>query len=78
MGGRLGRLAEAVDAGDLAAHGVPVEALHKGAAAVAAVAEDLAAASVLVKTALVATGCYFLILPLFREGGAIAKGNLDG
>lgn len=49
-----------------------------GAAAVAAVAQDLAAASVLVKTALVATGCYFLILPLFREGGAIAKGNVDG
>ncbi|MBG0796794.1 phosphatidylcholine synthase [Methylocystis sp. L43] len=49
-----------------------------GAAAVAAVAQDLAAASVLVKTALVATGCYFLALPLFREGGAIAKGNVDG
>ena len=49
-----------------------------GAAAIAAVAQDLAAASVLVKTALVATGCYFLILPLFREGGAIAKGEVDG
>ncbi|ULO23635.1 phosphatidylcholine synthase [Methylocystis sp. SB2] len=49
-----------------------------GAAAIAAVAQDLAAASVLVKAALVATGCYFLTLPLFREGGAIAKGEVDG
>ncbi len=48
------------------------------AAAIAAVAQDLAAASFGVKTALVATGCYFLALPLFREGGAIAKGEVDG
>lgn len=48
-----------------------------GAAAIAAVAQDLAAASFSVKAALVATGCYFLALPLFREGGAIAKGEVD-
>ncbi len=48
------------------------------AAAIAAVAQDLAAASFGVKAALVATGCYFLALPLFREGGAIAKGEVDG
>ncbi len=47
------------------------------AAAIAAVAQDLAA-SFGVKAALVATGCYFLALPLFRKGGAIAKGALDG
>jgi phosphatidylcholine synthase len=49
-----------------------------GAAAIAAVAQDLAAASFTVKAALVATGCYFLAVPLFREGGAIAKGEGDG
>ncbi|PPD04880.1 MAG: phosphatidylcholine synthase [Methylocystis sp.] len=49
-----------------------------GAAAIAAVAQDLAAASVLVKAVLVVTGCYFLALPLFRKGGAIAKGEVDG
>ncbi|MGZ9116882.1 MAG: CDP-alcohol phosphatidyltransferase family protein, partial [Methylocystis sp.] len=49
-----------------------------GAAAIVAVAQDLAAASVLVKAALVATGYYFLAVPLFREGGAIAKGEGDG
>lgn len=48
------------------------------AAAIAAVAQDLAAASFGVKAALVATGCYFLSLPLFRMGGAIAKGEVDG
>ncbi len=48
------------------------------AAAIAAVAQDLLAASFGVKAALVATGCYFLALPLFREGGAIAKGEVDG
>lgn len=47
------------------------------AAAIAAVAQELAA-SFGVKAALVATGCYFLALPLFRKGGAIAKGALDG
>lgn len=49
-----------------------------GAAAITAVAQDLAAASFFVKAALVATGCYFLALPLFREGGAIAEGEVDG
>ena len=49
-----------------------------GGAAIAAVAQDLAAASFIVKAALVVTGCYFLALPLFREGGAIAKGEDDG
>ena len=48
------------------------------AAAIAAVAQDLGAASLGVKAALAATGCYFLALPLFREGGAIAKGEVDG
>lgn len=48
------------------------------AAAIAAVAQDLASASLSVKAALFATGCYFLALPLFREGGAIAKGEVDG
>lgn len=47
------------------------------AAAIAAVAQELAA-SFGVKAALIATGCYFLALPLFRKGGAIAKGALDG
>ncbi|CCJ06029.1 phosphatidylcholine/phosphatidylserine synthase [Methylocystis sp. SC2] len=49
-----------------------------GAAAIAALAQNLAAASFTVKAALVMTGCYFLALPLFREGGAIAKGEDDG
>jgi len=49
-----------------------------GGAAIAAVAQNLAAASFTVKAALVLTGCYFLALPLFREGGAIAKGEDDG
>lgn len=49
-----------------------------GAAAIAAVAQDLVAASFFVKAALVVTGCYFLALPLFREGGAIAEGEVDG
>lgn len=49
-----------------------------GAAAIAAVAQDLAAASFGVKAALIGTGCYFLALPLFRAGGAIAKGEVDG
>jgi phosphatidylcholine synthase len=48
------------------------------AAAIAAVMQDLAASSFAVKAALVATGCYFLVLPLFRQGGAIAKGEVDG
>ena len=48
------------------------------AAAIAAVAQDLATASFGVKAALVATGCYFLALPLFRQGGAVAKGEVDG
>ncbi len=48
------------------------------AAAVAAVWQDLASASFGVKAALIATGCYFLALPLFRKGGAIAKGEVDG
>lgn len=48
------------------------------AAAIAAVAQDLSAASFGVRAALVATGCYFLALPLFRKGGAIAKGEVDG
>ena len=48
------------------------------AAAIAAVSQDLADASFGVKAALVATGCYLLALPLFREGGAIAKGEVDG
>lgn len=48
------------------------------AAAMAAVMQDLAAASFAVKAVLVAAGCYFLALPLFREGGAIAKGELNG
>ncbi len=46
-------------------------------AAIAAVSQELAA-SFGVKAALVATGCYFVALPLFREGGAIAKGEVDG
>jgi phosphatidylcholine synthase len=49
-----------------------------GAAAILAVAQDLAAAAFGVKAVLVATGCYFLALPLFREGGAIAEGEVDG
>ncbi|MFO1123973.1 MAG: CDP-alcohol phosphatidyltransferase family protein [Methylocystis sp.] len=49
-----------------------------GAAAIAAVWQDLAAASFAVKAALVTTGCYFLALPLFREGGPIAKEKVDG
>jgi phosphatidylcholine synthase len=48
------------------------------AAAIVAVMQDLAAASFAVKAALVATGCYFLVLPLFRQGGAIATGEVDG
>ena len=48
------------------------------AAAIAAVAQNLAAASFGVKAVLVATGCYFLALPLLRKGGAIAKGEIDG
>jgi phosphatidylcholine synthase len=49
-----------------------------GAAAILAVAQDLAAAVFGVKAVLVAAGCYFLALPLFREGGAIAEGEVDG
>lgn len=49
-----------------------------GAAAILAVAQDLAAAAFGVKAVLVAAGCYFLALPLFREGGAIAEGEVDG
>jgi phosphatidylcholine synthase len=48
------------------------------AAAIAAVWQDLATASFGVKAALIAAGFYFLALPLFREGGAIAKGEVDG
>ncbi|WP_292532365.1 CDP-alcohol phosphatidyltransferase family protein [Methylocystis sp.] len=48
------------------------------AAAIAAVAQNLAAASFSVKAVLVVTGCYFLALPLLRKGGAIAKGEIDG
>ena len=44
-----------------------------GAAAVAAVAEDLAAASVLVKTALVVTGCYFLLCRFFARAARSRK-----
>ena len=40
--------------------------------------QNLAAASFGVKAVLVATGCYFLALPLLRKGGAIAKGEIDG
>ncbi|MGD9544930.1 MAG: phosphatidylcholine/phosphatidylserine synthase [Methylocystis sp.] len=49
-----------------------------GASAIMAVAQDLATAVFGVKAALVATGCYFLALPFFREGGAIAEGEVDG
>jgi phosphatidylcholine synthase len=48
------------------------------AAAIAAVAQNLAGASFGVKAVLVASGCYFLALPLLRKGGAIAKGEIDG
>ncbi|MGD9656480.1 MAG: phosphatidylcholine/phosphatidylserine synthase [Methylocystis sp.] len=48
------------------------------AAAITAVWQGLAMASFNVKAVLVATGCYFLALPLFRQGGAIAKGEVDG
>ena len=48
------------------------------AAAIAAIAQDLATADLVVKAALAATGCYFLALPLCREGGAVAKGEVDG
>lgn len=49
-----------------------------GAAAIAAVAQDLSAASPVVKAALVATACYFLVLPLFRERSAVNFGGVDG
>ena len=47
-------------------------------AAVIAVAQDLSGASFVVKAALVVTACYFVALPLFREGGAVERGGADG
>lgn len=47
-------------------------------AAIAAVAQDLAAASWGVKAALVAAACYYMILPLFRGSGAAQTEGLDG